>query len=309
MKKTIALLLIIVTITGCQFMPVKKEQIAVPDIHTGVNGVTLEFLENAPPAEIYEERPFDIIVKVHNQGANDIRGGMLLIGVEEQNVELAGQKDTRFDLAGKSAYNPEGVFDMKQFRATARKLGPAAGKIYPTTVTATACYAYKTAATALVCIDTDLLGIVKNKPCKTSTQSHGSGQGAPVAVTSVVPKMLPHADPDMITPEFTISIANRGVGDVVAGEKIYEACSGKKLGQESWNAVKISASLSDQYLECKPSVLKIVTGENKAVCTITGGISKELGTYLAPLSIELDYGYMSRKVKSMSIIRLLGSSY
>ncbi|MEM4263393.1 MAG: hypothetical protein QW666_00675 [Candidatus Woesearchaeota archaeon] len=309
MKKTITTLLIIaVLITSCQFMPVKKEQVKVTDIYVGTKGVTLDFLENAPPAEVYEESLFDIILKVHNQGANDVRGGMLAIGIEEQNVILE-QRDARFDLAGKSSFNPEGTYEMKQFRATARKLGPYAGNNYPTTITATACYAYKTSATTLVCIDTDLLGVVKNKACKPMTQNYGSGQGAPVSVISVVPKMIPHTDKEKIIPEFIISIANPGGGNVVASEHIYDACTGKSIEPENWNKVKISAMLSDQMLTCVPDTIMMQAGENKAVCALPSGIDKALGTYTAPLSVELNYGYMKRIVKPITITRTMLELY
>lgn len=309
MKKIIALLMLACIITSCQFLPTKKEQVNLPTIYTGQKGIALEFLANAPPSEIYENSPFDIILKVHNQGATDIRGGMLILGVEEQNVELTTQKDLRFDLAGKSMYNPEGVYDMKQFRANAKELGPSVAKSYSTTITATACYAYKTSATSIVCIDTDLLGSVKNKPCSTTALSYGSGQGAPVAVTSVIPKMMPHEDTAKITPQFTISVANRGGGDTIAADKIYPACTGQKIGPESWNVVRISTILSDQILQCQPETLTLKPGENTAICTLPAGISKTMGTYTAPLSIELNYGYMSQKVKSMTIIKPVVAGY
>lgn len=302
MRKILVLILITILIAGCQFVP-KKTTISTVDIHSGTKGVTIEFLENAPPAEVYEAGPFDIILKVKNAGASDIRGGMLIVGVEEQNIELRSQNSERFDLAGKSEYNPEGEYEILQFGAIARELGSLVTKSYTSTITVDACYAYKTLATAFVCIDTDLMGLNKNKPCTVTAQKYSSGQGAPISVIAVTPRMMPNPDPEMITPEFTISISNPGGGDAVASEKIYAACKGQQIGAENWNAIKISASISDQILQCRPEILKLAPGENKAVCTLSGGISKTLGTYSAPASITLDYGYMTKKIKTIDIIK------
>lgn len=303
MKQIITIILFSLLITSCQFNPLKKEQIEAVDIHTGRSGVTLEFMENAPPNEVYEEKPFDIIVKVHNKGANAVVGGMLIMGVEDQNVDLRTEKDARFDLIGKSEFNPEGVFELKTFRAYAKNLGPSIAKQYTTTITATACYQYKTSATALVCIDTDLLNAVKDKPCTTRTESYASGQGAPLSVVSVTPKMMPHEDDEYITPEFTIILSNPGGGDVVDSDKVYEACTGKKVGREDWNKVTLQASISEQPLECLPETIILRAGENKVVCTLASGIEKIKGTYTAPLSIDLEYGYMSRKIKTTDILK------
>ncbi len=303
MKNIILLITLGLLITGCQFMPTKQGQIAVPDIHSGEKGITLAFLDNAPPSDIYEGGPFDIILKVQNAGASDVRGGMLIIGVEEQNIELISPNSERFDLAGKSVYSPEGTYDLIQFRAIAKKLGASATKSYTTTITVDACYTYQTAATATVCIDTDIFGLVKNKPCSVTTQKYSSGQGAPISVITVVPKIIPNIDPEMVTPEFTISISNPGQGDAVASEKIYAACKGQQIGAENWNAIKISATLSDQPLQCIPETITLMPGENKAVCTLPSGISKTMGTYSAPLSVVLDYGYMTKKIKTMNILK------
>ena len=302
MKKIIFCLILALFLTSCGIMGQKKEQIKVPDIHEGTKGVVLSFLPNAPPAELYEEKLFKIMINVQNAGAVDIKNGMLVIGIEEQQVSLESASDARFDLDGKSIFNPEGSKTIKEFKAKSKLLIPGI-EAYDTAVTATACYPYKTEATALVCIDTDLAGMVKTKPCKTQKISLSGGQGAPIAITSVEPKMMTHDDPEKIQPEFVIKIQNQGTGQAMTREKVFDACTGKALGKDAWNRLQLRAQLSDIPLTCRPETVRL-TEDTTVICTLDAGIDKAQGTYTAPLSIELDYGYLDRAVKKINIKKL-----
>jgi len=112
-----------------------------------------------------------------------------------------------------------------------------------------------------------------------------------------------HEDPTKIQPEFYITLQNAGQGNAVIQEKVYDACSGKPLGTESWNTVELTARLSEQELHCRPEKIKL-TKETRIVCTLNEGIEKTKGTYAAPLSIELSYGYMDRIVKNIEIKKI-----
>lgn len=304
MKKIIILCIIALFLTSCQYSGIlKKEQIKIPAVHEGTQGVTLEFLQNAPPPEIYEDRLFQIMIQVRNAGATDIRGGMLVLSVAEQQISMETGKDQRYDLEGKSVYNPEGSREIKEYLAKTRLIMPSI-KSQTTPITASTCYPYQTKATALACIDTDLAGIVKTKPCRTSKITLSGGQGAPIAVTSVEPKMTPHQDPEKIIPEFHIKIRNLGKGQAMTKDKVYQACTGTALGQESWDRVEISATLSDKKLNCKPEKARL-TEDTAIICTLEEGIDKTKGTYISPLSIETDYGYITSIVKNIEIKKLM----
>ncbi|MBW3004209.1 hypothetical protein KY310_00040 [Candidatus Woesearchaeota archaeon] len=303
MKKIIFCLILALFLTSCGIVSQKKEQIKIPGVHEGTKGVILSFLSNAPPSEIYENKPFEIMVDVQNKGAADIKNGMLVINVEEQQVDLESANDARFDLDGKSVFNPEGSKEIKEFRAKSKFLITGI-EAYDTAITATACYPYKTEATALVCIDTDLAGRVKTKPCKTQKITLSGGQGAPIAISSVEPKMMLHDDVEKVQPEFIIKIQNSGTGQVLVREKVYEACTGKPLGPEAWNRMQVRAKLSDIPLVCKPEIVRLAE-DTTVVCTLEEGISKTQGTYTAPLSIEADYGYLDRAVKKINIKKIL----
>jgi len=308
MKKIILCIMLSIFLTSCGTIAsyTQKTQIKVPDVHKGTQGVMLEFLKDMPPSEIYEDRYFEAGIKIQNKGAVDILRGMLVIGVEEQQMISEGPSDERFDLVGKSVYNPEGSQDILRFKIKTRPLEPKV-EHYPTEITATACYPYKTEATALMCIDTDILNIVKTKPCTPRMQGFSGGQGAPIAVVSVEPKMLVHADPERVQPEFYIKLQNVGQGNAMMKDRVYDACSGKSLGPEAWNVVELNAYLSDTPLNCRPEKIKLAR-EARVICTLDEGIDKTKGTYTAPLSIEVNYGYMDRLVKRVEIKKITSKS-
>lgn len=298
-------MILAIFLSSCGYVKT-KEQIQIPEVHKGTKGITMSFLQNMPPSELYENKYYEAGIKIQNAGAEDIKQGMLAIGIEEQQIIIDGENNKRFDLQGKSVFNPEGTQDILRFKIKTRELSP---KIehYPTEITATACYKYKTEATALVCIDTDIAGIIKTKPCQTRMQTFSGGQGAPVSVVSVEPKMMVHEDLTKIQPEFYITLQNAGQGNAVIQEKVYDACSGKPLGTESWNTVELTARLSEQDLQCKPEKIKL-TRETRIVCTLPEGIDKTKGTYTAPLSIDVSYGYMDRIVKNTEIKKITTKS-
>lgn len=305
-QKKYCFILLLIFLTSCNIIQTKKEQIAVPDIHKGTQGIALEFLPNLPPSELYEENYFEVLLKISNKGATDAQRGMLVIGTEEQQIDLDADPDYRFDLKGKSIFNPEGTHILKQFKAKVRPLIPQISQ-YTTSITATACYPYKTEATANICIDTDIANIVRSKPCKPSKRTFAGGQGAPVAVTSVEPKMLTHEDDTKIRPEFEIKIQNLGPGKAIKEEYVYDACMGKPVGQRNqkiWDVVEVKATLSDMELTCKPETTILTKDSTTLICTLKEGIDKSAGTYLAPVSIEINYAYLNKEVKKINIKRL-----
>ena len=205
-----------------------------------------------------------------------------------------------FDVLGKSQFYPEGTITSLDFQIKNRKLDPLT-ESYTTVLSFIICYPYKTAATLITCVDTDITGEVKNKACVKRTENFPGGQGAPVAVTRLEPRMFPHEDPDRIIPEFIINIQNLGDGEVVQPAQVIDACSGRPL--QELNQVTLTAKLSDDTLQCRPETLRLKRGENKVVCRLEQGISKTFGTYRAPFTVNMNYGYINRMATSYSILK------
>ncbi|MBD3361279.1 hypothetical protein GF358_00650 [Candidatus Woesearchaeota archaeon] len=301
-KKIICLtmLFILIGCTGMRF-PKNKEAIPVPDIHQGTTAIEMQYTEGMPPKEIFEKQLFEIGLELQNKGATDIQNGIFNLAVNEQFITLLDEQMTRFNIKGKSVYNPIGGKEQIRIKAQSRELGrQISGQ--STTLIANACYQYQTKATILTCIDPQPLK-KETKVCTVQSQSTPQGQGGPIAVTNIEPKMMPHQNPDKIKPAYVITIKNLGNGQVIEPNTIYDACTGRNIGKENYDILLINALLSNEILNCEPQTLKLRQNENKILCESTAGIPKTAGNYQTPITIELEYGYIQTIPKTIRIAK------
>jgi hypothetical protein len=129
------------------------------------------------------------------------------------------------------------------------------------------------------------------------------GQGAPIAITRVEQKMMPHEEEDLIMPTYMIYVKNMGDGLPVELGLFEEACKATGISKEAWNVVGLNAYLSDRsnQLDCTPKYenppesmtgyIKLEHDEDFIRCTLRQGIPKSRGTYTTPLMIDMVYGY------------------
>lgn len=312
--------MIAVLLIGCR--PRTTEPIP---IHEGLEGLTMEFLDRSPPDEVYVGDRFPVTIEVHNQGAYDIKDGLFVYGVESDYIiepYEPGKGVFEFSLRGKSDFNPFGDLNRDTKYFTAKSLDPQS-QTHTTTTSVTACYPYKTEATAQVCIDTDVLGQrIADKVCTPHTISMGAknelpkGQGSPIAITKVEPKMLTHPENEnLVRPQFFIYVANMGEGIPMEFHSYETACSSTAVERNKWNVAGIRAYLSDRSIEldCKPKIdegsvdkegfLKFEEKEDFIKCTLEEGIPNTAGTYNTPLIIDMTYGYTFTISKQVLIKR------
>ena len=190
MRKTttiIAVLLVILLIAGCTGLKRGKEPSrGTYDFRVGSDGLELNVLPGTPPPQLYEGDNLNLIVEYTNKGAYDISNGKMYIsGYDPKYIQFFPDQLSSFNAEGKSAFNPEGeLSQVAVFEDTSVSLPPNT-EIFPQTFKVTACYAYKTLANALVCIDPDPFSIqAEDKVCVVRSISLGT-QGAPVAVTKI----------------------------------------------------------------------------------------------------------------------------
>lgn len=305
MRKLLALIAVLLFLSGCQFMPFqRKDTMNVPVVSIGTQGVEPSLAPNNPPREVFENSPFTMLVTLSNLGTADVDQGVYSVSYDPQYLFLTRPQATgTFAVRGKSTFNPQGAERQLSFVFATKPLGPQL-QGYPATLTFTACYPYKTEAPIIVCIDTDLTGKKKIKACTPQTQSFAQGQGAPVVVATVEPRMLPHDDPYRIRPEFVLTLRNQGNGGLVASQYYREACSGRPLGDDAWNVVSVEAALTDTQLTCAPTPVKIkASGDTRVVCTLPEGIPLTAGTYTAPLTVTLDYGYLKSIAAQVNLVK------
>ncbi|MCH8003394.1 MAG: hypothetical protein IH934_02085 [Nanoarchaeota archaeon] len=266
-------------------------------------------------------------IKVRNDEINDriIEISVEVIDVRKK-LNLI-ENDLLDEIKGKSIFSPNGDQELITINAQTKKIG-AQSETRPSTILATACYPYKTIFGASVCIDTDIYGERRGKKvCSITDLRFGEGQGAPVAITKIETRMLPlPEDSNLVKPHFLIHIENKGNGEVVELSKVEQACTSERLDYRSFNTIIIKASLSGKPLDCRikkegpkaeppppaPTTIRLRDKENLVRCTlelIPGEVDELIDinrdAYIAPLSIELEYGYTFTISKDIIIEKIL----
>ncbi len=340
-KNIIIIFAILLFISGCDRFFGKGNEyapsITSKDIYTGEEGLYMEFFENAPPAEGFEDSVLPIGMRVYNKGAYDIKGGYLSVSLEKDYMELhegslksindkfdlSGEHIT-FDLNGKNIEHPEGEYDVVTLTARIKDLSESdpQSESHTSLISITSCYEYQTKAVETVCIDTDVYGFKKReKPCEVKKDGITlNSQGAPVAVTKIESEMLPDKDnPSIIKPRFMITVKNLGDGEVIKRDKavVRGACSSEPIGREEWNNVNVMVYLStmddENKLDCDitneqgkdDGIIILKQKEDKVRCVYEKGFDETKGVFSSPLYVILDYGYTDTISREVKIKRVL----
>ncbi|MBI4148177.1 hypothetical protein HY490_02705 [Candidatus Woesearchaeota archaeon] len=283
--------------------PVK--QLPIAEIHTGTQGVVMNFVDGAPPAEVFEKNRFEIAIEVENKGASNAEG-VYVFGVPTDVISVDQVVFDSFKLEGKSPFAPVG--ERKRFVLVATA-GELLEEHFPATITANICYQYSTKVTQVICIKPETaLRRETREICTPQAKGLSGGQGGPVAVVSIdKPLMSPTRDQNAVVPVITLRVQNVGSGVVVDKGRFSELCGGRAgEGQDLLNVVKIDAKLSEKPLTCKPDVLKLAE-DSSVTCRLSDAdaISLESGTYEGLLEVQLDYGYVEQKSKNIVIKKIL----
>ncbi|MFH0875249.1 MAG: hypothetical protein V1859_04890 [archaeon] len=280
----------------------------------GNEGLKMEIIAKNIPENAYENEDLDMVIKLTNKGAYDIPAAdsVLKITLERGYLAFVGGDHLvtdSFALVGKERFTRVDDIMLKEYRFITGVLDEQS-KVHTSLILASACYNYLTKAYADVCIDTDIYNIKPiDKVCSAKPVSLSGGQGAPVAVTGVEPRML--ANGDYIRPQFTITIKNVDEGSVIEYNKINTVCSSSSLTRDDYNTIDlVELRFSDFTINdftCEPTrdgrfVAKLKNEEDKIVCTLGENLlPKSTVTYETPLYIELRYGYTLSKSTQVTI--------
>lgn len=311
-NKIISLITLLLFLTACTNMQTDFTQIQIPgfenkeitgeqEFQKGIEGLNIRFVKEATAKEIREGSFFNIIFEMQNKGYSDINEGLFKIITEEEYVKIEKNKGTIM-LKGKNQYSPTGELKRLSIPAKAQQIDKNL-KEMPIKTTMVVCYAYETILSEAICIDSDIEGIKKNKACTTQTVNF-AGQGAPVVITKIIPKI--NIRERGIVPEFEIHIENKGEGQVIAEQFIEHACGSKSRERiEDYDKIEISAELSNKRLKCSPSKITIKKGkEIKIICEQETALKKN-DAYLAPLQIRIKYGYLTSAHGDLKITKRL----
>lgn len=327
-KLTLTLLIIIILVlSGCSGMTFNGFKSSYKDPATvnyfvGTEGLSLEFLDQAPPDTVFEGSEFDVQTIIHNKGAYDV------INQENVQVEIVTDSANTIQLVtqgledfylndlgyvqlhGKSYFYPEGeqdFFALNRYRAR-----DIIGNFERNSINfyVTMCYPYRTYFSDEICIDTNANKMdVRTQVCTSENKDYSKGQGAPVEITAVESNMVPKGA--YIEPQFVIHIAHSENGIVSfynSSNHAQNTCD--DIGSEQVNKMELTAILGNNSLECFPNPVFFRDGEAKVECRLQG--SRVLATaanYYTNLNIELKYLYTQTFDRKISVRRTDSSAY
>lgn len=315
-KRCVAVLFILtlaIFISGCGETVEEKKPIEA--FIGGTQGLNLGFLENAPPAEVFDfESPFDIIVKLENAGEWDINSPadatVTISGIDPVDFgKTLGflAKDSTSSMKGKHA-DPaggiiEGAIDAVDFLGF-QYTGTVAGRA-DFNIRAEACYEYGTNVNSRICVLDDLIGITRRSGetpvCEPRSEKTVDNSGAPVHVTSFVENVFSN---DRIG--ITFRIQHVGTGAVY---QLGTEC-GKELAKQNKVYVKVSTGIAG--LVCSgigggtnEGYVTLYNGQRDITCT-TPQLPVARGNFEKPINIELRYGY-KQYIDKILTVRHAGS--
>jgi hypothetical protein len=200
MKKTILMSLILIGLLFLAGCGEKESDVgpATTPFVGGSNALSMEFVEGAPPSEIFDNAqfPFSINLKIENLGEHEVKtedGYIEITGVEASEFGLGSQSDLRqnipFDIRN-VVKNFQGTvlvgdtiiseFNDLNFQRNIR------GNWDGPRIRANLCYNYKTEVSTSVCLKRDMLTNIDTKEiCEISGDKKVFNSGAPIQITKV----------------------------------------------------------------------------------------------------------------------------
>lgn len=266
----------------------------------GTQGVTMSFMRESLLDSVYENGLYYIHLNLKNEGAHDVENGIIALSLDDYSFSIENPDEfEHFSLRGN-----DGTFNgeerVQEIILKAKEITMQGVDAYDTSIKVNMCYSYKTLFQDTLCVDTDVRKTQHDKPCLTSTLSGSSGQGAPVVVSRVEPRLSPGTNGAKLS--FEIFIQNSGSGTVLAKDRGEAVCTSEFVA-EDFNRVTISEIKVSSYSLSNGDILCETGGtdftqvnldeEESITCRVREDIPYSLGTFSTPLTIKLSYDYLS----------------
>lgn len=289
----IILAILMLGINGCP--PAKKVE------GPAALGLSMAFLENAPPSQIVVNQPFSMYLDIKNIGEQEISAGkakFFLSGVSGANFQgIVLEKTNAFSLAKKTAVF-EGGSERVVFAESAKFISPLTRAFQPKFIV-TSCYDYATTAEAFVCIGKG------NEICNATGEkiTATSNSIAPVQVTSLKQAVVGNKLQILVT------IQNKGQGEIYSPDadcnKLQEG-DFSELAKE--NTMAVSVKTEEPGFACNlisnlpPYNIQALTGLTRMQFSCEKDISAVKGSYPVPFKIILQYKYHDSIEKTITIM-------
>ena len=188
------LFVLLLLVIGCKGQAVAPG-VGVPFIG-GTDGLSIEYIPDSPPPEVFDEGdfPFDVVVKVQNQGE-------YLVASNDAVVKVSGILPSEFSTSASALTENPGEDLLPKRKDSDGNIIPSnpvfveftglnhvtpivgAAQTFP--IRAEICYAYGTLANTLLCSRENILVPEKNGICDVDAQKTVYNSGAPVQITSL----------------------------------------------------------------------------------------------------------------------------
>jgi hypothetical protein len=272
-----------------------------------VQGITMSFVENAPPATVNIGQEFSIYVDIVNKGGSYINTGEAKfylggIGYDLKNVE---KSLTNSNFLSKESTFPERLTFAKNAKWITELENP-----FPLYLILTSCYNYGTVAQVDICVSsTNVTSICSISGEKVTASSNSA---APIQVTSVAENLEGNKL------KLTILVENKGVAAVGASHIYLPNTDCDKLHSGDFNElqkenkVKVIVRTGAEpgwtcKLVSKDAPFSAISGLDGAIPLEPVGkivcekmIKEE--THVMPLTVSLQYRYVDSITKSIRIM-------
>ncbi len=264
------------------------------DYHTGKEGVVAKFMEGSPPETITTGMQVPIIVDVQNKGAVDTTAYLFLSGFDTTILQTT--TSASFSLHGKSLPYPEGERVIKKFSTATAQLPDETEIFNNLQLLLTTCYSYKTEASLKICVDPNPASGTR-KVCNAGASINlGSGQGAPVAVTSI------KQEPTVGATNLLITIQNVGGGTVISNSKV-SSCLETTYTDEN-KVIVDKVTLGGKPIDCGTNEIYLDSQGKGFLSCFADLQGSQKDAYETLLTIILSYGYKkTTDSKTVTIIK------
>ena len=265
----------------------------------GTTGLTMEFIDGAPPAEVYDGNsfPFTAVIKLENVGETDIAIGaatLKISGIDPADFGTTASslsQGTSEILLGSKKGAEGNIIEGGILHITFPSTGDfnyeseLSGNIqFP--FLANLCYKYATKTNTMLCIKEDPLSTTETI-CSSNEAKQTFNSGAPVQIANF--KETPRGD-DKIA--FTFDVIHRGTG------KIFGQNSGCEDSITNKNKVFLTVNTGIDGLECtgltEGGYLTLYEGKRSVTCSQS--VSGATGDFEKVTEITIDYDYEQEKL-------------